>query len=220
MTIPSNSTPIQAVLLDMDGTIVDAFQPIIRALNQTFTEFGLPQMTADEVKRHTGRGDCSMIALFGERRDEAGARFLEIHDEDYLQRIKPLPGAEALFNWLKGQHIPAAIVTSKSQIRAEAQLDKLGWTDYFDVVIGKIDGRPEKPNPAPVLLACEHLKIAPEHTVMIGDGVADMKSATRAGSCAIGLCDAFSADELTEVGADHCFDSLTEVHKWLKKQIN
>jgi len=211
---------IQAVLLDMDGTIVDAFPPIIRALNQTFAEFGLPQMRAEEVKRHTGKGDCSMIALFGERRDEAAARFLEIHDEDYLDNIKPLAGAEKLFRWLQSQGMPTAIVTSKSQIRADAQLEVLGWAGYFDVVIGKIDGRPEKPDPGPILLACEQLAVAPENTIMIGDGIADMKSAIRAGSRAVGMRDAFSAEELTGAGASHCFDSLTEVHAWLKTQIN
>lgn len=211
---------IKAVLLDMDGTIVDAFPPIIRALNQTFVEFGLPQMTAAEVKRHTGKGDCSMKALFGERREAAAARFLEIHDEDYLEQIKPLTGAETLFDWLKSQQIPAAIVTSKSQMRAEAQLDALNWAHYFDAVIGKMDGRAEKPDPEPVLLACKHLGVEPQHAIMIGDGIADMKSASRAGSRALGLCDAFSAEELTEVGALHCFDSLNEVHTWLKTQIN
>jgi len=217
---PTNAPEIQAVLLDMDGTIVDAFPPIIRALNQTFTEFGLPQMSDEEVKRHTGKGDCSMKALFGERRDAAGARFLEIHDEDYLQQIRPLDGAENLFEWLRQQHIPFAIVTSKSQIRAEAQLQVLGWTAYFDAVIGKMDGRPEKPDPGPILLACDQLGVLPQHTVMIGDGIADMKSASRAGSRALGLCDAFSADELTEVGADACFHSLSEVLSWLKTAIH
>jgi len=211
---------IQAVLLDMDGTIVDAFPPIIRALNQTFAEFGLPQMSDEAVKRHTGKGDCSMQTLFGERRNEAAARFLEIHDEDYLDKIKPLAGAETLFQWLQNRAIPVAIVTSKSQVRAEAQLDVLNWTGYFDVVIGKMDGRPEKPDPTPVLLACAELEVDPENTIMIGDGIADMKSATRAGARAIGMCDAFSAEELTEVGASHCFDSLTEVHTWLKTQIS
>ncbi|PIP02875.1 MAG: phosphoglycolate phosphatase [Zetaproteobacteria bacterium CG12_big_fil_rev_8_21_14_0_65_54_13] len=210
---------IKGVLLDMDGTLVDAFAPIIRALNQTFSEYGMPQMTAQEVKRHTGRGDCSMIALFGERREEAAIRFLEIHDEDYLQRIKPLDGAETLLRWLQSNAIPCAIVTSKSQSRAEAQLHVLGWTDLLQAVVGKIDGRAEKPDPAPLLLACEMLGIAAEHTVMVGDGIADMKAANRAGSRALGLCDGFTAAELTEAGADSCFESLTGVHAWLKNRL-
>ncbi|WP_018294153.1 HAD family hydrolase [Mariprofundus ferrooxydans] len=207
---------INGVLLDMDGTLVDAFPPIIRALNQTFSEFGLPQMTAQEVKRHTGRGDCGMKALFGEHREAAGARFLEIHDEDYLQRITPLQGAETLLLWLQDNALPCAIVTSKSQSRAEAQLDVLGWSDLVQAVIGKIEGRPEKPDPAPLWLACERLGITATECVMVGDGVADMQAATRAGSRALGLCDGFSATELTEAGADFCFDSLTGVHAWLK----
>ncbi len=209
---------IQAVLLDMDGTIVNAFPPIIRALNQTFQEFGLPQMSDQEVKRHTGRGDCSMIELFGARKEEAGKRFLEIHDEDYLNHISPLPGAEALFQWLQKKHLPCAIVTSKSQCRAEAQMAILKWDQYVDVIIGKMDGRPEKPNPAPLLLACDAIGVAPEHTVMIGDGVADMKAATRAGIRGLGVCDAFSCEELCEAGATHSFQTLHEVQQWLQQQ--
>jgi len=210
---------IEGVLFDMDGTIVDAFPPIIRALNQTFIEFDLPTMSDVEVKRHTGKGDCSMISLFGDRKEEAGIRFLEIHDEDYLDHITPLDGAESLFNWLKASNIPTAIVTSKSQVRAEAQLDVLGWSTYFETVIGKIPGRAEKPDPAPVLLACERLNIPPCASIMIGDGIADMKAATRAGSRALGMCDGFTASELEAVGALSCFDSLIEVQAWLQKQI-
>ena len=160
-----------------------------------------------------------MIALFGDRKEAAGIRFLEIHDEDYLNQITPLDGAIVLFDWLKERGIATAIVTSKSQIRAEAQLDALGWSAYFDTVIGKIAGRPEKPDPTPVLLACKDLNVAPDACVMIGDGIADMKAATRAGSRALGICDAFSAQELKDVGALSCFNSLTEVHTWLQKQI-
>ncbi|HKI61474.1 MAG TPA: HAD family hydrolase [Mariprofundaceae bacterium] len=213
----ADKTSINAVLLDMDGTIVDAFPPIIRALNITFQEFGLPQMTPEQVKRHTGRGDCSMIELFGERRAEASVRFLEIHDEDYLQKIKPMPGAKDLLDWLDLQHIPCAIVTSKSQSRAEAQLEVLGWSSLVSLVVGKIDGRPEKPDPASLLLACETFDISPAQTVMVGDGVADMKAATRAGSRGLGLCDAFSEAELSDAGAITCFDSLPDVHTWIKE---
>jgi len=210
---------IQGVLFDMDGTIVNAFPPIIRALNQTFVEFGLPTMSDIDIKRHTGKGDCSMTALFGDRKEAAGIRFLEIHDEDYLDRITALEGAEHLFQYLIEKNIPIGIVTSKSQIRAEAQLDVLGWSDYFGTLIGKLQGRPEKPNPAPVFLACEQLGISPASTVMLGDGLADMKAATRAGCLALGFCDGFTADELSEVGATACFDSLAEVETWLKKRL-
>jgi len=209
---------IRAVLLDMDGTLVDAFRPIITALNKTLTDFGLGQMTDAEVIRHTGRGECSMISLFGEQREAAAARFLEYHDENLFD-VKPMQGAVELLDWLAEQGIASAIVTSKSQVRADKQLEFLGWTGKLGAVIGLCDGRQQKPDPHTVYLACEALGVRPEDSIMIGDGTADIKSALRAGSLPIGLIHSFTAAELSEVGAAYCFASLPEVQAWLKLQI-
>ncbi len=211
---------IQAVLLDMDGTLVDAFAPIVRALNQTLQEFGLEPLSERDIRRHTGKGDCSMRALFGTHQEEAGQRFLEIHDEDYFTGIKPLEGADTLLTWLQHQQIPAAVVTSKGQHRAEAQLAHLDWGNQFQCVIGKLEGRASKPDPETLLLACEHIGIQPQYAIMIGDGLADIKAAKRAGCLALGMHTSFSHQELTDAGAVHTFSTLTEVQAWLKMQIH
>ena len=198
----------QGVLLDLDGTLIDAFKPIIAAMQQTLKEFDLPAMSDDAIRRHTGRGDCSMAALFGDKKEEATQRFIEIHDLTYLNDVKPMLGAEALLQFLSEENIPAAIVTSKGQHRAEAQLDVLGWSKYFQVVVGKLDGRASKPSPEPLLLACEGLGVDIHQAVMIGDGEADMKAAQRAGCFAVGLTHSFSEDELKESGSSICFKTL------------
>jgi len=211
---------IQAVLLDMDGTLVDAFAPIVRAMNQTLQEFGLNQMSDADIRRHTGKGDCSMTALFGEQKEAAGKRFLEIHDEDYFTGIFPLTGAAELLDWLQALHIPIAIVTSKGQHRAEEQLAHLGWSDKVHTVVGKLEGRANKPDPESLFIACNTLQVKPENTVMVGDGTADVKAAKRAGSVGIGITVSFSSDELHEAGAIQTFPTLLEVHTWLKTQIH
>jgi len=211
---------IQAVLLDMDGTLVDAFAPIIRAMNQTLQAFGLEEMSALDIRRHTGKGDCSMTALFGEHKEAASKRFIEIHDEDYFTGIFPLAGANELLNWLQEKHMPVAIVTSKGQHRAEEQLAHLGWSDKVQTVVGKLDGRANKPDPESLFIACKNLNTKPEHTLMIGDGIADMKAAKRAGSVGIGITASFSDAELNEAGATQTFPTLIEVHTWLKTQIH
>jgi len=211
---------IQAVLLDMDGTLVDAFAPIVRAMNQTLQEFGLNQMSDADIRRHTGKGDCSMTALFGEQKEAAGKRFLEIHDEDYFTGIFPLAGAAELLDWLQALHIPVAIVTSKGQHRAEEQLAHLGWSDKVYTVVGKLDGRANKPDPESLLIACDALQTKPENTIMVGDGIADVKAAKRAGSVGVGITVSFSSDELNEAGAIQTFPTLLEVHTWLKTQIH
>ncbi|MCF7820986.1 MAG: HAD family hydrolase [Mariprofundaceae bacterium] len=210
---------IRGVLFDMDGTLVDAFPPIINALNRTLAEYGMATMTPEAIKRHTGRGDCGMKSLFGEHKEKAATRFLELHDADYLKQIKTIEGAEPLLSWLRSKGVPVAIVTSKGQYRAEAQIELLGWQDYFRTIVGKMDGRAEKPSPEPVLMACETLALNPAESIMIGDGIADMKAGSRAGALTAGIVDSFSRKELEESGASICFNSLIDVHEWLKKML-
>jgi len=210
---------IRAVLLDMDGTLVDAFGPIVYALNRTLIHFGREPMSEIDIKRHTGRGECSMISLFGEEREEAARHFLQYHDER-LYEIKPLPGAVELLHSLQHHRIPAGIVTSKSQQRADLQLQYLGWQDYFVTVIGLTEERRQKPDPHTVQLACEQLNIASEHVVMIGDGTADMKAASQAGALPVALTGHFNRKEMCAAGAAYCFDNLHEVRIWLKKQMH
>jgi len=210
---------VKAVLLDMDGTLVDAFKPIITALNQTLKDFGLPQMSDDDVKRHTGRGECSMISLFGDEREAASKRFLEYHDQ-HLFEIKPMAGAETLLDWLMEQGIASAIVTSKSQIRADKQIEHLGWTGKIGAVIGMLDGRRQKPDPHTIHLACGALRLPPAETIMVGDGTADMKAAKQGGSTPIGITHSFNEEELHDAGATRCFRSLSEVQAWLTQQIS
>ena len=213
-----SQTNIKGVLIDLDGTLIDAFGPIIRAMRETLKAFDLPPLSDEDIRRHTGKGDCSMSALFGERKAEASEHFVKVHDEDYLTGIIPLAGAEPLLHWMKAEAIPVAVVTSKGQHRAEAQLEMLGWLEHFDCIIGKVEGRESKPSPVPLQLACEQLNLPISEVVMIGDGEADMKAAKRAGCLAAGLTHSFSVDELTQHGADHCFTSLEEVMDWLKKR--
>ncbi len=215
----TQNSHIRGVLFDMDGTLIDAFPAIINALNRTLAEYGMATMTPEEIKRHTGRGDCGMRSLFGEHKEHATARFLELHDADYLKQIKTIEGAEPLLSWLHHKGIPTAIVTSKGQHRAEAQIELLGWQSYFQTIVGKIDGRAEKPSPEPLLMACEALALKPAESVMIGDGVADMKAGSRADVLSAGIVDSFSRKELEDSGASICFNSLIKVHKWLEKVI-
>jgi len=220
---PSSQKSIQqikGVLFDLDGTLIDAFPPIINALNQTLTEFGKSTMTPEVIKRHTGRGDCGIKAFFTEVEvEKASARFLELHDAVYLEQVEKITGAEEILSWLQKNAIPTAVVTSKGQHRAEAQIEKLGWQNYFRVIIGKLDGRPEKPSPVPLQMACDALNILPAESIMIGDGIGDMKAGRKAGLFNIGLIDSFSKTELEDVGASVCYHSLNEVHQWFIKKI-
>lgn len=212
--------PFAAVLFDLDGTLIDAFAPIVLAMRETLKHYHLPEMSDVAIRRHTGRGDCSMTALFGDQKAEATAFFLAVHDAVYLNDIKVLDGVVPMLDFLQAQDIPVGIVTSKGQHRAQAQLEKLGWLDKFDCIIGKVEGRPEKPDPAPVYLACDRLQVDAKDVVLIGDGESDMKAAYRAGCVGVGLTSSFAEAELLAAGANVCVENMHEVLAWLQIKIN
>lgn len=212
--------PIRGVLFDLDGTLLDAFPPIISALNQTLKEFGKAEMTPEAIKRHTGQGGGGIRPLFPDHIEEAGKRFLELHDAIYLKQVEKIEGADATLAFLHEQHIPMAIVTSKGQHRAEAQIELFDWDKYFQTIIGKVDGRAEKPSPVPVQMACAALKVSATECMMIGDGIGDMKAGSAAGLFSVGISDSFSKSELEYSGASICFESLYEVYQWLRTTID
>jgi len=214
-----NLPTIKAVLFDLDGTLIDAFTPIVFAMQQTLKFYELPAMTDAAIRRHTGRGDCSMTDLFGDNKEDATKHFLAIHDEIYLNDIGVLDDVSDVLDFLDTKLMPMGIVTSKGQHRAEAQLTQLGWLSRFGTIIGKLEGRAAKPNPEPIYLACTDLQVDVASVVFIGDGEADMKAAFRAGCFGIGITSSFSDEELLAAGASLCFANMEEVLVWLKSTI-
>ena len=159
---------IRAILFDMDGTLVDAFPPIVYALNRTLAALGRPQLDEAEIRRHTGKGSSSIRTLFGEKRDQALELYARFHDERLFD-LEPLPGAAALLRWARDMGIGIAVVTSKSQSRAELQLEHLGWTVWIDAIVGLTGDRLQKPDPHTLHLACADLGIAAAEAGGAGD---------------------------------------------------
>jgi pyrophosphatase PpaX len=142
-----------------------------------------------------------------------------LHDRVFLQQTATMPGAEALLDYLIVNGLMAGIVTNKGQERAETQLRHLGWLDKVAVVVGYVPGKPAKPSPRPVKLACKLMQIDVRRSLFIGDGPADMQAASRAGSLPVGIADSFSEEELRESGAALCFANLMDIQAWLQQQI-
>lgn len=211
-----NKSACQGVLLDLDGTLIDGFTPIVIALNQTLEKYGLAKMSPRAIRRHTGVGDGGIATLFGDDWPAARRQFLELHDRIHLETIAPLPGASELLLWLKEHGIPAGIVTNKAQARAEEQISHLGWQEYIAAIIGADEDRPGKPNPEPVHRLCRQLGVLAAHTLLVGDGPVDMQAAKAAGSTGIGITASFSTGEMAEAGARHCFRDLCTLLAWLR----
>ena len=184
--------PLSAVLFDLDGTLLDTVADIALALNRTMLEYGCHPLAESQVRGMIGRGSPILIeraaAAQGRRLDAAAqaamlARFfhhygeLEELNED---RARPYPGAAESLHAVHRAGVRTAVVTNKQHRFADALLRRLGLAGWVDVVVGGDTCARRKPDPQPLLFACESLQARPSECLMVGDSVNDVQAARAA----------------------------------------
>lgn len=183
MTVTSPAKSPRAVLFDWDNTLVNTWPIIVECYHDTFTALGQIPWTADEVKaRAHGSLRDAFPALFGERAGEAERVFYETFHRIHLERLEPLPGAEALLERACSNGRYVAVVSNKMGKNLRAEVAHLGWSRWISRAVGARDAKYDKPAPDPIYLALAGTGIAPDETVwMVGDTPADLKCAHAAG---------------------------------------
>ena len=129
-----NTSRVNAVLFDLDGTLADTSQDMANVLNILFKNHGKPTLNYDLVRNHTSRGSIAMIQLGYEEtlaqevmhplRDE----FLQIYADNLCQHTRLFPGVTELLECLDESKIPWGIVTNKPGNLAEPLIDCLLYT--------------------------------------------------------------------------------------------
>lgn len=185
--------PLAAVLFDLDGTLLDTAADITLALNRATAEYGWGPLPESDVRRMIGRGSPILIeraaVALGRSLDEAThAALIErfFHHYGALQEFdeyaaQPYPGAAESLRRLHDAGLGTAIVTNKQQRFAEGLLKRLGLSSYVDCVVGGDACERRKPDPQPLLFACESLHVPASRALMVGDSINDVQAARAAG---------------------------------------
>lgn len=185
--------PLEAVLLDLDGTLVDSAGDVASALNRTLDEFDLGTVELQQVRQMIGGGAQVLIerALRQLGRDAGPvmrqtltARFLGHYD--CLVRYDSsdthvYPGVAEGLRQLHAQGLRLAVVTNKHQGIATRLLHRLKLGGWIDLVIGRDNCERGKPDPQPLQLACRSLHVEPHQALMVGDSANDVAAARAAG---------------------------------------
>jgi phosphoglycolate phosphatase len=216
--------PLSAILFDLDGTLLDTAQDIALALNRTMVEYGCATLADDDVRRMIGRGSEILIerALVSQRRliDAATQaamveRFFHHYgelEESNQDSAQPCDGAAELLHTLHQAGLRAAVVTNKQHRFAAALLERRGLSSWVDVVVGGDTCARRKPDPQPLLFACESLQVPPFESLMVGDSVNDVQAARAAGIPVV--CVSYGYNEGRDprtLDCDVLLDSLREI---------
>ena len=214
----------QAALFDWDGTLwdsLDALRASWHASSEAIVGRRYPANAEEESFIFTLPGAVlwPLVAGSEEQCVALTARF----QEEYLARtatVQPFPGVREALAELHASGMAIAVVTAKSRFRFDLAIDRTGLADLIDVAICYEDAEGKvKPDPAPVLEACERLGVSPARAVMVGDTPVDVEAGLRAGTATVGAAwGASSAKRLLEAGA-HAVAQHPDDLTWLLPQV-
>lgn len=176
----------EGVLFDLDGTLLDSARDLYAAIRVLCAEQGVEPPPFDTVRAVVSRGSRSMIAVAFPEIDADTVmallpRFLEIYEADMARHTSSFDGVEALLAGIETAGIPWGIVTNKPGFLTDALLPK-AMPHWKPAAVVSGDTLPvKKPDPAPVLHACELAGCDPARSVFVGDDRRDIVAGNAAG---------------------------------------
>lgn len=178
---------IDTILFDFDGTVMDTNDVIINSWQHTYrTLENREEDVANIVKTFGEPLEITMQKLFPNvPLEESVPIYRSYHRDNFGELISICPGMKELLQELKQQEYKVGLVTSRLKTTTMQGLEKYELTPYFDVVVTAEDTDKHKPDPAPVLIALEKLKSAPEKSLMLGDTMFDILCARNAGVASV-----------------------------------
>lgn len=203
---------LEALILDIDGTLVDSNDLHADCWTEAFAHFG-KQIAWADVRSHVGKGgdllvpdllDAKEMRSFGEAVKSYRS---ELWTKSYMHRVQPFAGASAALERLAGAGIRLALASSADPQEVEHYVQLLGAKDWLDATTSKEDAQFSKPSPEIFRAALERIEANPERTVVVGDTPYDILAAHRAAlPVAAVLSGGFPREELAK--AEMLFDDI------------
>ena len=176
----------QAVIFDLDGTILATLEDLANSLNYALEQNGLPKRSLDEVRSFVGNGMRKLMERGVPSNtdtltiDKVHNAFTQHYKKHSADNTKAYDGIYGMLDELKASGIKLAVLSNKADYAVKALCDKY-FNGYFDVCAGEIAGIPRKPEPKGVYLIIEQLNVCSEKCVYVGDSEVDILTAKNAG---------------------------------------
>jgi phosphoglycolate phosphatase len=206
-----------ALLLDLDGTLVDSAPDLAGALNQLRAEQGLSALALDEVKAMVGDGVAKLVerglppAAATADPDRLVGRYVELYHARQTALTRPFPGVVETLRALNTAGWRLAVCTNKPEAASREILAAFGLDGLFAAVGGGDSFAERKPAAGHLLATLARMAAEPSSAVMVGDSPNDVLSARKAGLPVIVVGYGYSRVPPAELGADALIERFAEL---------
>lgn len=215
---------LNAVVFDLDGTLVDTLPDLHDALRRLLGERGLDAPDAEAVRRMIGDGAKKLVeralewsqgGLDVAALDAAHERFLAIYNAAPCRSSRVFANVEAALDRLRTVGLGLGICTNKPQAPTETILAELGLSPWFRSVIGGDAVARRKPHPDHLLAVLAGLEVSPAEVVMVGDSRNDLEAAKACGVRCVLVDFGYSAEPVRGLGAHAVISDFAELGRVL-----
>lgn len=220
--------PYTAVLLDLDGTLLDTIPDLADATNAMLADLGLAPLPQETVASLVGKGTKALIASVLARQEQSGdpalreraqALFRRHYHRFNGQRAVLYPGVEQGLRAFARMGLKLAVVTNKPAEFTLPLLERSGLAPYFECVVCGDTCPEQKPQPEPLLHACAQLGAAPGQAMMIGDSINDAQAAQAAGIAALAVPYGYNhGHSVQNLKVDDIVMSIEAAAQWISKR--
>jgi phosphoglycolate phosphatase len=210
----------EAVVFDLDGTLVDSVPDIAAALGALMAEHGLEPQSRPAVERMVGHGVANLVArafaahgrtFVGEALDQAVERYMALYEPRATWETRLYPGVAETVAELAEAGVRMAVCTNKPGAVSRRIVEALGLGGTIGIVVGGDAGPARKPAPDLLLHAVSLIGVQPARAVLVGDSGADVASARAAGMPVIVVDYGYSAVAPSDLGADRVIGNFAEL---------
>lgn len=219
--LPEN---IHGVLFDLDGTLLDSAPDLYAALLAQCEEEGVTPPPYAPVREVVSRGATAVLrCAFAARGDAAidalVPRYLALYQRVMAQQTRTFDGIDDLLARIEAQGWRWGIVTNKAGFLTDELVRRIGWSERASAVVAGDTLPVKKPDPAPVLLACERAGLEPARCLFVGDDRRDIQAGAGAGLYTVAVSWGYlDGGDPHEWGADVVLDTPMQLATLLQLQ--
>ena len=212
-----------AIIYDLDGTIIDTRQDVADAVNATLKELGAEDLDQETIFSFVGQGLVDLIekSVSSSERGlvQKGVQFFsEYYYDHMLEKSKFYPDALEMIKDFHKRGIPQAVFTNKPHLHAMKMLKDLDVTQYFKVILGSEHTHPEKPHTEGTYYVLESIPVKPEKALYVGDSLVDFKTAKNVGMDCVLMLDGYTPREELMTVKEHTlglFDNFSDLKQFI-----